>query len=210
MPSATLSPRTPRSLQPNIQRREWLTLLAVSPLALAACSKKEEAPAKAEAKNISPTEGFERVVSEGKGFTVGAMMSANTVYVLFDAQCPHCGHLWEQSRPLLKKLKFVWMPVAFINAKSAPQGAALLSAANPLEAMDAHEASILAKTGGMSAPSSVPDDLAAAVKKNTDLLNAMGVGSVPYVMVKNSTTGAVVTHEGAMETAGLEQFVGLN
>jgi len=130
--------------------------------------------------------------------------------VLFDPQCPHCGHLWQQSQPLMKKIKFVWMPVAFINAKSAPQGAALLSAANPMETMEAHEASILAGSGGMAASSSVPDDLAASIKKNTELLNAMGVGSVPYVMVKNSTTGAVVTHEGAMETAALEKLVGLN
>lgn len=190
-------------------RRKTLALLASAPWVLTACSKPEEA-AKAAPQAVSTAQGFERVVAEGKGFTVGAMMSATTVYVLFDPQCPHCGHLWEQARPLLKRVKFVWMPVAFINAKSAPQGAALLSAANPQETMDAHEASILAKSGGMSAPASIPDDLSNAIKKNTELLNAMGVGSVPYLMAKNSTTGTVITHEGAMETAALEKFIGLN
>ena len=125
-------------------------------------------------------------------------------------KCPHCGHLWEQSLPLHKKVKFVWMPVAFISAKSAPQGAALLTATNPLEAMNVHEASILAGSGGTSASSSVPDDIAAAIKKNTELFNSMGVESVPYIVARNANTGEVVTNAGAFETAALAQFLGLN
>ena len=138
------------------------------------------------------------------------MMTANTVYVMFDPQCPHCGHLWQQSLPLHKKVKFVWVPVAFINAKSTPQGAALMSAANPAEAMSIHEASLLAGAGGAAASSSVPDDLADAIKNNTALFNRMGVESVPYIVAKNQTTGQVVTNTGALETAALAQFLGIN
>ena len=112
--------------------------------------------------------------------------------------------------PLHTKVKFIWMPVSFINAKSTPQGAALLTAANPLEAMTAHEASILAGTGGTAASSSVADDVAAAIKKNTGILNAMGVESVPYIVAKNASTGQVVTNTGALDTAALAQFLGLN
>jgi thiol:disulfide interchange protein DsbG len=160
--------------------------------------------------SVKPEQSYDLLAKEGKGFAVGALMSANTVYVLFDPQCPHCGHLWEQSLPLHKKVKFVWMPVAFINAKSAPQGAALLTAANPVEAMTTHEASILSGSGGTSASSSVPDDIAAAIKKNTDLFNSMAVESVPYIVAKNASTGQVVTNAGAFETAALAQFLGLN
>jgi thiol:disulfide interchange protein DsbG len=112
--------------------------------------------------------------------------------------------------PLHRQVKFVWMPVAFISAKSAPQGAALLTAANPVEAMTTHEASILAGSGGSAASSSIPDDVAAAIKKNTDLFNSMGVESVPYIVAKNASTGQVVTNAGAFETAALAQFLGLN
>jgi thiol:disulfide interchange protein DsbG len=138
------------------------------------------------------------------------MMSANTVYVLFDPQCPHCGHLWQQAEPLLKKVKFVWVPVSFINAKSAPQGAALLAAANPAELMATHEASILAGSGGMAASASIPAETEAAIKANTLLLNSMGVESVPFIIAKNATTGQVVTNTGAMETTALAVFLGID
>ncbi len=195
------------------QRRRILAAsLGMAAVALAACSPQNEtaAPATPAASAIAPEQAYDILSKEGKGFTVGSMMVTNTVYVMFDPQCPHCGHLWEQSTPLQKKIKFVWMPVAFINAKSAPQGAALLTAANPLEAMTSHEASILAGTGGTSASSSVPDDVEAAIKKNTALFNRLGADSVPFIVARNQATGQVVTHTGAMQTAALAEFLGSN
>lgn len=195
-----------------LTRRQALGSMSIAlaaALGLAACSP-QDAATKPVAGSVKPAESYDVLAKEGRGFSVGALMSANTVYVMFDPQCPHCGHLWEQSLPLHKKVKFVWMPVAFISPKSAPQGAALLTAANPVEAMTTHEASILAGSGGTSASSSVPDDVAAAIKKNTDLFNSMGVESVPYIVAKNASTGQVVTNAGALETAALAQFLGLN
>ena len=112
--------------------------------------------------------------------------------------------------PLHGKVKFVWIPVAFINAKSGPQGAALLSAANPAELMAAHEKSILAGTGGISAIEAAPADIHKAIKKNTVLFNSLGVESVPYILAKNLRTGAVVTNTGAMGTDALAAFLGVN
>ncbi len=137
------------------------------------------------------------------------MMSANAVYVLFDPQCPHCGHLWQASLPLQSKVKFVWIPVAIMNAKSAPQGAALLAAADPVNAMTEHEQSILAGTGGSSASANIPDELAQSIKANTALFNSLGVESVPYVLAKNLRTGQLVSRNGAMDTAALAEFIGL-
>lgn len=186
-----------------------IPLVTALVLTLTACSKQEAAsPAAATAAN--PAQSYADVSSKTKGFTVGAMMSSNTVYVLFDPQCPHCGHLWQQSQPLLKKVKFVWVPVAFINAKSAPQGATLMTATNPAELMTTHEASILAGTGGISASSSIPAEVEAAIKTNTQLLNSMGVESVPFIMAKNAQTGQVVTNTGALETAALAAWLGVD
>jgi thiol:disulfide interchange protein DsbG len=168
----------------------------------------QEAPDKT---NVTkPAEPYEAVASQGKGFTAGAMMSAHTAYVLFDPQCPHCGHLWEASVPLHGKVKFVWIPVSIMNAKSAPQGAALLSAANPVVLMAEHEKSILAGTGGTAASASIPADLDQAIKTNTRLFNSMGVDSVPFVIAKNVRTGQVVTHSGAMDTPALAVFLGID
>lgn len=189
-------------------RRIAITATAALAVLLSACSK-TETPAPTAAPAAKITEPYQALAAQGKGFTAGAMMGANTVYVLFDPQCPHCGHLWEASLPLHSKVKFVWMPVAFINAKSAPQGAALLSAANPVELMNTHEKSILGGTGGISASSSVPAEIERAIKANTQLFNNLGADSVPYIVAKNARTGSVVTNAGAMNTQALSDFLGL-
>lgn len=184
-----------------------LSFVAAAALVLAGCSQ-QEAPAKPAA--VQTLQSYDAVAAQGKGFTVGAMMSANTVYVLFDPQCPHCGRLWEAAKPLLKKVKFVWMPVSIINGNSAPQGAALLSAANPLELMSTHETSILAGTGGLPAPASIAPDVESAIKKNTQLFNSMGVESVPYIVAKNARTGQVITNNGSLSTPALADFLGVD
>lgn len=186
-----------------------LGLIAAAAGTLVACSKNNDAPAAAAPAQLSPAQMVDKIAATGKGFTVGAMMSANTVYVLFDPQCPHCGHLWEAAKPLLGKVKFVWVPVAIINPKSSAQGAALLASDKPLEAMSAHEASILAGTGGMTAMASVPAEVEAAVKANTALFNELALESVPFVAAKNASTGAVQVKSGSMETPVLSAWLGL-
>jgi thiol:disulfide interchange protein DsbG len=185
-------------------------LVAAMVLVLGACSQQDAPAAAAASKTSTPAQSYDAVASTTKGFTVGAMMSTNTVYVMFDPQCPHCGHLWQAAQPLLKKVKFVWVPVAFIGPKSAPQGAALLAAANPMELMTTHEASILAGTGGIAASSSIPAEIEAGIKANTQLLNSMGVESVPFIIAKNVATGQVVTNTGALQTADLAKFLGMD
>lgn len=175
-------------------------------LALGGCSPQEASnvatPAKREV-------SVSTVSEQAKGFAVGALMSANTVYVFFDSQCPHCGHLWEASAPLQKQVKFVWVPVGMINPSSAAQGAALLTAANPAALMTEHEASLLAGKGGISASSSVAPETAQAIKKNTQLLNSFGAESVPFVVAKNARTGQTVSREGALSTQALAEFLGV-
>jgi thiol:disulfide interchange protein DsbG len=187
------------------------SLFALLALGLAACSKPDTpATPAAAATAAKPAQPYEAVAAQGKGFTVGALMAANTVYVLFDPQCPHCGHLWEASLPLHSKAKFVWMPVAIMNSKSAPQGAALLGASNPTEAMSAHEKSILAGSGGMSASASIPAEIEQAIKANTALFTTLGADSVPYIVAKNARTGQVATRGGALDTTALAEFLGVS
>ncbi|NCP39371.1 MAG: DsbC family protein, partial [Rhodoferax sp.] len=103
-----------------------LSLALTALLTLAACSKPDtpaSAPAAPAPTTAVTTSSYDAAASKGKGFSVGALMSAQTVYVIFEPQCPHCGRLWQASLPLHNKVKFVWMPVSF-NAKSLPQAAA--------------------------------------------------------------------------------------
>lgn len=194
-----------------LTRRLALTLLAAPAAWLSACSKEPSDPSSAASADsrIETAQAYDTVAAQAKGFKVGAMMSAHTAYVLFDPQCPHCGHLWEASQPLHGKIRFVWVPVVLLGAKSLPQGAALLQATNPADAMTSHEKSLLTGQGGTSASASVPADIEATIKANTLLLDRLGADSVPYIVAKHVGSGQVMTHAGSMDTATLTSFLGL-
>ncbi len=148
------------------------------------------------------------IEAEAKGFTVGSAMATRTVYVFFDPQCPHCAVLWQQAKPLKNQAKFVWIPVAFSGATGMAQGATILAATDPVAKMEENEASVLAKTGGITAASGV-DAQKEQVKKNTELLTRMGFESVPSIVALHAQTGQLVTAEGSMPTADLAARLGL-
>jgi thiol:disulfide interchange protein DsbG len=195
-------------------RTKALTFAAAALAALAllaGCKESPESPstaaAGASAANAAQSVSVEAIQSQAQGFTVGSPMSARTVYVFFDAQCPHCSALWYAAKPLKSQAKFVWIPVRLLNDSSESQAAAILAAKDPVTAMDDHEASMMDRKGGISASGDIAAQRA-AVKKNTELFNKFGFASVPSMVTKNAQTGAVVTHEGALPTADLAAFIG--
>lgn len=178
-------------------------------LGIVGCSPKDTA-ATAAATPSKREVSLPTIAAQAKGFAVGALMSSNIVYVFFDTQCPHCGHLWNASEPLQRKVKFVWIPIGMINASSKAQGAALLTAADPAALMTEHEASLLAGQGGMAASSSITPEVEQSIKNNTQLLNSFGAESVPFIVAKNMKSGQTVSHEGAMSTGALAEFLGVD
>jgi thiol:disulfide interchange protein DsbG len=190
-------------------KRRTLVALAGGTALLAACGKESSTSASAPAAAASTPVSLEAIESGAKGFNVGSTMSTRVVYVFFDPQCPHCAALWEASRPLKAQARFVWIPVALMGEKSAAQGAALLSASDPVALMDQHEASLRKKEGGISAMG-VPDAQKDTVRRNTELFTRFGFGGVPSVVAKHAQSGQLVTLEGSMPTAALAQRLGLN
>lgn len=181
------------------------SLIAASVL-LTACN---EAPSTgASEKAASTPVSMAAIAAEAKGFEVGSKMSARTVYVFFDAQCAHCGALWNAAKPLKSQAKFVWIPVGLLNPSSTSQGATILSAQDPVAAMDEHETSLLANRGGISAGNDL-DAHKASVAKNTELMNRFGFASVPSIVGVHAQTGALVTQEGSMSTVVLANLLGL-
>ncbi|MDO8387812.1 MAG: DsbC family protein [Polaromonas sp.] len=181
-------------------------LIAAS-LLLAACKDAPDAAKPATSAAAIPV-SVAAVAAGAKGFSVGSAMSTRTVYVFFDAQCPHCTALWEAAKPLKSQARFVWIPVGILNPSSTAQGATLLAAKDPVAAMDEHEASMTAKGGGISAASDI-DAQKADVAKNTELLTRFGFGSIPTIIGNHAETGALVTQEGSMPTAALAGLLGL-
>jgi len=184
----------------------FATALMAASLLLAGCNDAPEASASKPA--AAPALSVDAIAAEAKGFIAGSQMSKRTVYVFFDAQCPHCAVLWEAAKPLKSQAKFVWIPVGILNAASTSQGATLLASGDPVAAMDEHEASMKAGRGGISAASSI-DPQKDAVAKNTALMTRMGFSGIPSIVGTHAQTGAVVSQEGALPTAALAELLGL-
>ena len=181
-------------------------LLSVS-LLMAGCGNDSTSPASPAQAKTTPL-STAAIAEQATGFTFGSPMSARTVYVFFDTQCSHCGALWYAAKPLKSQAKFVWIPVGLLNASSTSQGAALLAASDPVAAMDAHETSLLARGGGISA-TGISDAQKDTIRKNTELMNRFGFSSIPTIVGTHAQSGALVKNEGAMSTVALAGLLGL-
>lgn len=184
----------------------FVVAAAAATLLLGACKDQPNAPS-ANQPSAAPV-SIAAIQAQAKGFSVGVPMSARTAYVFFDPQCPHCTALWEAAKPLKNQIRFLWIPVGILNDSSTAQGATILAMPDPEAAMDAHEASMTAKSGGISASRDI-DPSKVAVTQNTQLMTSFGFASIPTIVATNAQTGALITHEGSMSTAALASFLGL-
>ncbi|MCW7538439.1 thioredoxin fold domain-containing protein [Aquabacterium sp. A7-Y] len=189
--------------------RRTVLAAALASAALTACSRQDNnaAPAAATPAAAVNAEEAYQLVSGGAGVQVGQMMAAHTVYVLFDPQCPHCATLWAEAKPLLGKLKMVWIPVQLLGADSAPMGAAILASPQPVEALERHEALVNQRVK-LTPPQADAASLA-KVAANTELFKKLGAESVPVVYFRHAKTGQYGSHAGAMPTAQLQELTGV-
>ena len=192
----------------NMTYKLFSAAIMAASLFIAGCKDAPKPEAAKAAKTASTPVSIAAITSGATGFTMGSPMSARTVYVFFDTQCSHCGALWYASQPLKSQAKFVWIPVGILNAASTAQGAALLVASDPVAEMDKHEASLMAKGGGMTA-GSPGDAQKETIKKNTELMTRFGFSSIPTIVGTHAQTGALVSREGALPTAELAALLGL-
>jgi thiol:disulfide interchange protein DsbG len=187
--------------------RNILLALALAMTAvLTACDSGSSSPSSTA--SAVPAGDAYAIAKVGNGFSAGSVMASRVVYVFFDAQCPHCATLWESFKPLNNQLKVVWIPVGLLGPASVSQGAALLGSADPVQAMNEHEALLKANRRGMSAsaPTSLMRDV---IQANTKLWQAAGGESVPFIIAKHPTSGALIKHPGSLPEAQLRQLLGL-
>ena len=189
------------------------SLMFIAPLSLlAACTDSTPATAAGLAAAVASNDArptLTEIKTKAKYFEVGSMMAATQINVFFDPQCPHCGSLWNEIKPLLPKARFRWIPVALMNKKSMGQGAAILLDADPVKAMEAHELLLLAKKGGLDTGTPTPA-IAAAITVNSELLSRLGVQSIPYMIGANARTGVEVVIPGGMAAQGIAAKFGIS
>lgn len=153
------------------------------------------------------TDGFEMVKSHVTGFESGSVVSAKTAFIFFDPQCPHCSHMWESAKPLKNQVHFVWVPVGVLSPVSTPQGAVLIASTEPVLSMQAHEDSLMARTGGIAPGSAKAADIA-KVKANTALFTDFGLAGVPTMVFKDSV-GATKMISAGMTTEEMAKALGV-
>ncbi|KWU19161.1 thioredoxin domain-containing protein [Burkholderia cenocepacia] len=185
---------------------------AAAASSLTACDSKAPTAGAAQtvvAPELTAAQAYDAIIKSGTGFAVGAADAKQTVYVFFDPQCPHCAHLWQAAQPLLDSVKFVWMPVGLLSRASAPQGATIIGAADPVKAMNENEQSIADQGNGITANSDAVSRLSAKVDMNSELFKkaASPDDGVPFIVTK--VGGAVRIKSGALPTDQLKEFLGL-
>lgn len=190
-----------------------ITVACLGAFALSACDQQPSGAAATSVTDKSHLSGeaaFNAVQKEGSGFSVGAANAQQTVYVFFDPQCPHCAHLWLASQPLLANVRFVWMPVGVLAPASAPQGATILGAPDPVKAMMENEQSIADNTDGISADRKAVSQYEAKVEANSNLfLRVRGKDDgVPFIIAKVGNT--LKMKSGALPTDELKKFLELS
>lgn len=192
-----------------------LTICTI-PLLLMACNETKQsastpAVVKTDKNNFIAQDKMKQAYQDVKklsSFSSGSMMSTNQVYVLFDPQCSHCAKLWAETKKV-NGVNFNWIPVGFLNARSAEQGAALLSSPEGAKIMNIHEELLSNKTGGI-----VTNEVSQAgrgrekVKENTEYFKK-NFESVPVIIFQNSKTKEFGVINGAVPKELIKEKLGL-
>jgi thiol:disulfide interchange protein DsbG len=188
----------------SVDRREFLRLTALGAALGSSTLVHAQSTSKVDAKAM-----FERLAKDGKGFDMARSIGPREpVYVVFDPQCRFCVKLWEAAKPIAQQVRFVWVPVALVNSKSEPQGAAILSAADPAATMGAHERSFA--SGGLSAGSMKIEAAArAAITANSRIFRDAGGSTVPLTIYRSRATGQFASIPGAVDADTLKQMLGV-
>jgi hypothetical protein len=131
---------------------------------------------------------YQQFRENGKGFDMRpGGRGALTVYIAFDPQCPDGVQLWRALQPIADRLRFVWLPVAVLNPRSEPQGAAILSAPDPLAMMERHLATFETASRGLDVEGLVvPMTAREQVWVNSRIFRRTGGRSVPYAVFQSS------------------------
>ncbi len=189
----------------NMERRRVLKAGAVgAALGLIAPIGRAQSPSQIDAKAM-----FERLGKEGKGFDMlRSLGPREPVYVVFDPQCRFCVRLCEAARPIAQRIRFVWVPVALVNGKSEPQAAAILSAADPAAAMQAHERSF-ASGGSAAGAMKIDASTRGAVQANSRIFRRAGGATVPTTVFRHRGTGQYSVIAGALDSGALKQALGI-
>lgn len=193
-------------------RRTFLLAVAAA-LVLSACdnSTTPTSATNAPTDTAAPaaTAGSFELLDQAKGFYVGKGAGSGklpTAYVLFDPQCSHCAHLWQNTKPLQADVLVKWIPIGMLNPTSVTQAAMLLEAADPVAMMTANENAFVATQRPSKVTAAVKSETVKLVEQNTSVLEKLKAQAVPTIVYRDRVSGAPVIASGALPTRMLAEL----
>ncbi|WP_414039896.1 thioredoxin fold domain-containing protein [Acidithiobacillus sp. M4-SHS-6] len=134
----------------------------------------------------TPAQIWQRL-KHARWFTQGT--GPNTIYLIFDPNCPYCHLLINELQALLKPdaLTIRYVPVGFLEPSSMGKAAAILEAKNPLQALWENEKGFTEKGHDGAIQEILPSAATEkALKNNLNILEATGQKTVPTMLYQNS------------------------
>lgn len=130
---------------------------------------------------------YDQFFVDGKGFEMfQPPKSTNTVFVVFDPQCPDCIQFWKVAGLFKDYVRFIWLPVAVLNSRSEIQGALMLSASNPADLMARQVATFDTSSRGLvTEPAKVSSNFRDDVWRNSRIFRRGGGKSVPFLLYQD-------------------------
>lgn len=138
--------------------------------------------------DFNPERCFVELEEKGKGVVFEGKKDAPVVRIAFDTQCPWCVWQFEQLKPWLGRVTFIWHPVAVLSPWSDQQGAAILSAKDPKATFLEHEAHFHdEKFRGLDVRGKdYPFDVKKIVWENSKAFRRAAGVSVPFGVIKTT------------------------
>ncbi|MDF2691472.1 MAG: hypothetical protein K0S29_1327 [Gammaproteobacteria bacterium] len=140
----------------------------------------------------------------------GSPQAPHKAYVVFDPNCIYCHRLYNslQAQIASGQLAVRWIPVGFLKASSAGKAYAILSAQNPVQAMQKNEQNFneSIEEGGITPVKNPPQAIKDQLNKNMQFMVQNQITVTPVILYKNSN-GTPKTTMGMPDTSKLSALI---
>jgi thiol:disulfide interchange protein DsbG len=188
--------------QPTVHRRQVLRVFAAAALA---------APSLLRAQTARQAEGV--LAGIGRTTFIAEGQEPHHLYIFFDPNCPFCHELYKKLRAFVGKgdVQLRWIPLGMLTPSSLPKAAAILQAADPLQAFYKNEddydfAANGQPGGGIEPASTISPVVRGQLAANLALYNSQKLFGVP-VLVWRKADGRADLMIGVPSDAQLQQIL---
>lgn len=137
----------------------------------------------------------------------GSDQAERVVYMFTDPNCPYCHQFWQAARPWVEagRVQIRHVLVGILKPSSEGKAAAILGADDPAAALARGERNY--DSGGVTPLDNIPDEQAAKVNANNQMMQSFGLFATPAIVYHDSD-GEVVVKQGLPQGAELKRIMG--